>query len=153
MALTEKEKRGFEVFTGRGRCIACHSGSHLANNTFFTSVGVPELSPASMFRDLGRFEVTKDPTTKLFFKVPSLRNISTSAPYFHNGAMPTLRSVVEHYNNAFKSIDEYTIPKHYEQTSVVPLRLHNNAVQVENLKKSIQAPFLRHGLGLTESVS
>ena len=51
-ALSMKEKKGLEVFLGRGRCIACHQGSHLALNNFFTNVGVPELSSVENSRDL-----------------------------------------------------------------------------------------------------
>lgn len=149
-ALSLKEKKGLEVFLGRGMCIACHQGSYLGLNTFFTNVGVPELSSSMLGRDLGRFEVTKLPHEKHFFKVPSLRNIALSAPYFHNGAKRTLREVVEHYNAVFKSIEDYKIPMSYEQASVIPLKMYNSDAEKKELKTSVQAGFLRRGLGLTE---
>lgn len=149
-ALSLKEKKGLEVFLGRGRCIACHQGSHLTLNTFFTNVGVPELASIEHPRDLGRFEVTGLDFEKHFYKVPSLRNVALSAPYFHNGAKRTLREVVEHYNAVGVSIDDYKIPAIYEKTSVVPLKIFENATEKKELKRRVQAGFLRHGLGLSE---
>ena len=149
-ALSLQEKRGLEVFLGRGMCIACHQGSYLANNTFFTSVGVPELASSKLERDLGRYEVAKQDFQKRFFKVPSLRNVALSAPYFHNGSKRTLREVVDHYNNVNLSIDSFQIPKVYQNTSVTPLKVFDSASERDELKKGVQAPFLRRGLGLTE---
>ncbi len=48
--------------------------------------------------DLGRYEITQDPADRWKYKTPSLRNVSLTAPYMHNGSMPTLRTVVEFYN-------------------------------------------------------
>lgn len=48
--------------------------------------------------DLGRYEITQDPADRWKYKTPSLRNVSLTAPYMHNGSVPTLRSVVEFYN-------------------------------------------------------
>lgn len=149
-ALSLKEKKGLEVFLGNGRCIACHQGSHLALNTFFTNVGVPELASVEHVRDMGRFEVTGQDFEKHFYKVPSLRNVALSAPYFHNGAKRTLREVVEHYNAVGVSIDEYKIPAIYEKTSIVPLKVFDSADERKELKTRVQAPFLRRGLGLSE---
>ncbi len=48
--------------------------------------------------DLGRYEITQDPADRWKYKTPSLRNVSLTAPYMHNGSLPTLRAVVEFYN-------------------------------------------------------
>ncbi len=48
--------------------------------------------------DLGRYEVTQDPTDRWKYRVPSLRNVALTAPYMHNGSLPTLESVVAFYN-------------------------------------------------------
>lgn len=149
-ALSLKEKKGLEVFLGRGRCIACHQGSHFALNNFFTNVGVPELASSQLSRDLGRFEVTGQSFEKFFYKVPSLKNVALTAPYFHNGAKRTLREVVDHYNSVNTSIDNYKIPLTYERTSVVSLKVFDTPDEKRQLKSSVQAGFLRHGLGLSE---
>ena len=48
--------------------------------------------------DLGRYEVTQNPQDRWKYKTPSLRNISLTAPYMHNGSLETLQQVVEFYN-------------------------------------------------------
>ncbi len=48
--------------------------------------------------DLGRYEITQDPADRWKYKTPSLRNVSLTAPYMHNGSIPTLRAVMEFYN-------------------------------------------------------
>jgi len=48
--------------------------------------------------DLGRYEVTQNPKDRWLYKTPSLRNVSLTAPYMHNGSLATLREVVEFYN-------------------------------------------------------
>ena len=50
------------------------------------------------FRDLGRYEVTADPNDRWRYRTPSLRNVALSAPYMHDGSLPTLRDVVLFYN-------------------------------------------------------
>jgi cytochrome c peroxidase len=48
--------------------------------------------------DLGRYEVTEDPADRWQYKTPTLRNVALTAPYMHDGSLPTLRAVVEYYN-------------------------------------------------------
>jgi len=55
---------------------------------------VAEIKP----NDLGRYEVTQKPEDRWKYKTPSLRNVSLTAPYMHNGAFATLQQVVEFYN-------------------------------------------------------
>ena len=60
--------------------------------TVVNSVGDPPPS------DLGRYEITLDPADRWLFKAPGLRNLTVTAPYMHDGSLPTLRAVVEFYN-------------------------------------------------------
>lgn len=64
-----------------------------------------EVDPAAVagteerpFNDLGRYEVTQDPADRWRFRTPSLRNVALTAPYMHDGSLPDLAAVVEHYN-------------------------------------------------------
>lgn len=91
-AITEKQKRGWQKFNSFG-CIACHQGRNIGGN-FFQRIGGIEQIPAILADDLGRYNVTKDERDKHVFKVPSLRNIAETAPYFHNGSVPTLSEAV-----------------------------------------------------------
>ncbi len=95
-ALTVDEVRGYERFKSYG-CVACHQGVNVGGNMFqkfgvmgdyFAARGNPK--PA----DLGRYNVTKDDADKHVFKVPSLRNVALTAPYFHDGSASTLEAAV-----------------------------------------------------------
>jgi cytochrome c peroxidase len=89
-ALTTHEVAGLQLFTDLG-CITCHTGEFVGGSTF-QKVGAMEEWPDQA--DQGRFEVTHQSTDKMIFKVPSLRNIAKTAPYFHDGSAQTLADAV-----------------------------------------------------------
>ena len=131
-AWTAAAREGFRLFTGRARCVTCHSigvdhalfTDHRFHDTglgWYNSVGrgtitepvTVELAPGVVTRlersavesvgerpagDLGRYEVTHDPADRWLFKTPTLRNVSLTGPYMHDGSFSTLREVVEYYN-------------------------------------------------------
>lgn len=95
-ALNEQEKRGVRSFIGNG-CITCHTGTNLTNNTFqkFGLVKGPYWDYIKdPKKDTGLFEVTQKEADKYFFRVPQLRNIAQTAPYFHNGSVASLDEAV-----------------------------------------------------------
>lgn len=120
-------RRGLVTFIGAGNCTLCHGGPRFTNGEF-GDVGIPYfVAPgrvdagrhegirrlkASRYTLLGPF--SDDPTRSTAtatrfvapehrnfgeFRVPSLRNVGRTAPYMHNGSIPTLREVVRHYSN------------------------------------------------------
>jgi len=89
-ALTPAEKAGFLTFSNAG-CPACHAGALLGGN-LYQKIGV--VTPYPDASDQGRFQVTKSDRDKMVFKVPSLRNVEKTGPYFHNGRVPTLDAAV-----------------------------------------------------------
>lgn len=95
-ALTEKERQGVSAFIDNG-CIACHKGVNLGGDTFqkFGQAKGPywNFIPSDK-HDEGRFEVTKDESDKFFFRVPGLRNVAKTFPYFHNGSVWELDKAV-----------------------------------------------------------
>ncbi len=106
-ALSDQEKRGWEIFSGRGACIDCHDVFHPEVNplggayaTFsderFHNLGVGY--HGGRMSDAGRYEVTRDPDDFGAFKTPMLRNVSRTAPYMHDGSLKSLEDVVEFYN-------------------------------------------------------
>ncbi len=127
-AVSDQVKAGFKIFTGKGQCFACHTISKeaaLFTDQGFHNTGaaqlqlIPEktvdvnlggglvvqmpraqvdeiLTPPS--KDLGRYEITLDPTDLWRYKTPSLRNVALTAPYMHNGALLTLEEVIEYYD-------------------------------------------------------
>jgi cytochrome c peroxidase len=96
-AITEDEKRGYERFKNYG-CVACHQGVNVGGN-MFQVFGVMN----DYFKDrgnvkdpdLGRYLVTKKDADKHVFKVPSLRNVAMTAPYFHDASARTLDQAID----------------------------------------------------------
>ena len=90
-ALTKTEQEGFGLFKGKG-CISCHNGVNLGGNMFQKlGVTVEYKDPKS---NLGRYGVTKNEEDKYMYKVPSLRNVEMTAPYFHNGLVGSLKDAI-----------------------------------------------------------
>ncbi len=94
-ALTPAQRRGFDIFrSAETRCFECHSYPTFTDNSFHI-LGVPEDENVST--DRGRVEVANAPDAEYSFRVPSLRNVALTAPYMHNGGLPTLEEVVQFY--------------------------------------------------------
>jgi cytochrome c peroxidase len=95
-ALTAEEKEGYRLFKNNG-CSSCHQGI-LAGGNMFEKFGIVADYFADRGRivkaDLGRFNVTGQETDRYKFKVPSLRNVARTAPYFHDGSATTLEEAV-----------------------------------------------------------
>jgi cytochrome c peroxidase len=126
-ALSDVEKLGFGIFSGKGRCTVCHlvgeKDALLADGKFHVTGAGPAAPAGRAFivplapgvqtvltdadlvdysphvpPDLGRFEITLDPADRYAFKTPSLRNVARSAPYMHDGSLATLEEVVDFYD-------------------------------------------------------
>jgi cytochrome c peroxidase len=94
-ALNDQEKEGLKKFMDNG-CITCHAGSQLGGN-MFQKFGVHKPyweATRSKKKDEGKFEVTGAESDKYFFKVPGLRNIEKTWPYFHDGSVEKLEDAV-----------------------------------------------------------
>jgi cytochrome c peroxidase len=89
-ALTDVEKSGFNTFAAIG-CQWCHYGPYVGGSVY-QKLGV--VKPWPNQTDQGRYQVTKEETDKMVFKVPSLRNIKETGPYFHDGSVPTLDQAI-----------------------------------------------------------
>jgi cytochrome c peroxidase len=99
-ALSEEAREGLGIFFGRGRCNACHLGPTFTDSRFH-NVGIgydPRLlPPATGFTDQGRYAITGDPADIGAFKTPTLRDLSSRAPYMHDGSVATLEDAVVSY--------------------------------------------------------
>ena len=102
-AMSLSAQRGMKAFQGNG-CIACHSGPNFAGPAlpegtgffmkFPTFAGSEYDSKYDLTDDKGRYDVTKNEADKHMFRVPTLRNVALTAPYFHNGKVKTLDEAV-----------------------------------------------------------
>jgi cytochrome c peroxidase len=88
-ALSPAELKGLKIFVETG-CATCHSGPALGGNSFQKAGLIHPWETT----DLGREEVTKDESDKFKFKVPMLRNIALTSPYFHDGKVASLEEAV-----------------------------------------------------------
>jgi cytochrome c peroxidase len=94
-ALSPGAVAGLQKFIAIG-CTSCHNGVDIGGG-MYQKFGLVEdywLATGSKKIDTGRFDVTKDPADKYMFKVPSLRNVAMTAPYFHDGSVATLPQAV-----------------------------------------------------------
>jgi cytochrome c peroxidase len=94
-ALKEQEKRGLKTFMEAG-CTTCHSGTYFGGQ-MYQKFGIVEpywKYTKSEEIDEGRFTVTKNEFDKYVFKVPVLRNVAKTAPYFHDGSVDKLKDAV-----------------------------------------------------------
>lgn len=125
--LTDEEISGLRIYIGKGNCTQCHNGPLFTNNEFHnTGLPVPKGGPGDEGRakgvrealedefnclgpfsdagagDCGELKFAKTEGAELMgsFKTPTLRNISKTAPYMHDGQLPTLGAVLDHYNRA-----------------------------------------------------
>jgi cytochrome c peroxidase len=86
--------RGRELFFGKANCTACHAGANFTDEKYHNiGIGMDKPKP-----DLGRFDQTKVEKDKGAFKTPTVRNISQTGPYMHDGSQKTLEEVVEWYD-------------------------------------------------------
>jgi len=93
--LSSDEQKGYQLFKTYG-CIACHQGGNVGGNMFqlFGVMGDFFAGRETSSIDLGRFNVTGKEDDKHRFRVPSLRNVALTAPYFHDGSVETLEQAV-----------------------------------------------------------
>ncbi|HLS70169.1 MAG TPA: cytochrome-c peroxidase [Chitinophagaceae bacterium] len=95
-ALNEQEKKGLSIFIDAG-CITCHSGAALGGQMLqkFGLFSDYWKETNSKTIDLGLYEISGDEDQKHFFKVPGLRNILHTAPYFHDGSVEDIRDAIK----------------------------------------------------------
>ncbi|OMG53953.1 cytochrome-c peroxidase [Azonexus hydrophilus] len=94
-ALDDKQLLGLHLFRTKARCMTCHSGPALNDNEFH-NLGLTYFG--RKYEDLGRYNVTGNNEDVGKFKTPTLRNVSRSGPWMHNGLFRSLRGIVNIYN-------------------------------------------------------
>jgi cytochrome c peroxidase len=170
-AVSNEVKRGFAIFMGKGQCFNCHSVSKegtLFTGQGFHNTGIAQLQlipektvevdlgggliiqmPRSQVdevllppsKDLGRYEVTLDPTDLWRYKTPSLRNIALTAPYMHNGILLTLKDVIDYYNRGgtgAEGQDPRIAPLHLKETEKQALLAFLKSLTGDNVQSLAQ---------------
>jgi cytochrome c peroxidase len=137
-ALTPEEKAGFNAFTAAG-CQTCHMGALLGAN-LYQRLGA--MKPYPDATDPGRFKVTKSEGDRMMFKVPSLRNIEKTAPYFHNGKIASL-------DKAVAEMAEYQIGRQLTPVEIQSIVTFLKSLTGEIPGDYIKAPALPNSTGST----
>lgn len=137
--LSLEEKKGLALFEGKAKCAGCHVTDPDENvkKVLFTdfsydNIGIPKNlnnpfynqpsnSAGANYVDLGIGAIVSEPAHYGKFRVPTLRNIAVSAPYFHNGAIPTLEKVVRFYNRRDLNTGEFGPPETLQNMNVKEL--------------------------------
>jgi cytochrome c peroxidase len=129
-ALTNEEKAGFNTFIEAG-CQVCHWGAYLGGNQY-QKLGVAKSWPDAT--DEGRAAVTKNEADRMVFKVPGLRNIAETKPYYHDGKTETLEEAVSR-------MGEYQLGRRLEESQVRSiiswLRALTGEIPVEYIKEPV----------------
>ena len=109
-ALADAEVEGLDRFIALG-CIQCHLGPALGGASF-QKIGRAEPYPTA---DLGRFEITQQESDRFVFKVPSLRNVERTGPWFHDGGVDSL-------DEAIRRMGRYQLGVAFSEAEVASLR-------------------------------
>lgn len=126
-ALGPAALRGLQLFYGQARCFLCHKGPNLSDDDFH-NVGIVD-------EDSGRRVVTGKAADQGKFKTPTLREVARTAPYMHNGRLPTLGDVVQHYN--FGGVTDEANDNRDEQLRVLYLSAEQAADLVNFLTEGL----------------
>jgi cytochrome c peroxidase len=113
-ALSDQELHGRRLFNGKARCISCHGGSNYSDENFHATA-------FTCTTDVGREESTARARDRRMFKTPTLRGVSQTAPYLHDGSLATLREVVERYNRGGTEVEN-------RDTEIRPLGLSSEEI-------------------------
>lgn len=112
-AMSEDQKAGLALFfSEKTNCTKCHSGFNFTNYSFQNN------GLYTVYADSGRQRLTRKESDRALFKVPSLRNVSLTPPYMHDGSFQTLEEVIDHYDSGGKNHphqSDYIRPLHLSQ--------------------------------------
>ncbi|HLG97400.1 MAG TPA: cytochrome c peroxidase [Bryobacteraceae bacterium] len=130
-AITAEEMAGHHEFRHNG-CITCHNGPYIGGRAF-QKLGAEKAWPNET--DLGRAQVTKSATDRMVFKVPSLRNVEKTGPYFHDGNVATL-------DQAIRLMGEYQLGTTLEDQQVTRIAAWLKTLTGEIPVEYVRAPVL-----------
>ncbi len=111
-AMTAEQLAGMDLFYGKARCSTCHSGAFQTDHNFH-AIGMPQVGPGKddYATDKGLGMTTGEAEDMYRFRTPSLRNVTQSGPYGHNGAYSDLEDVVRHHLDAMAGLASYSRDK------------------------------------------
>jgi cytochrome c peroxidase len=139
VAFSEDEKQGLKLFQNKAKCAQCHvldpderTGKVLFTDFSYDNLGIPKNknnpfytqtanAAQGKYIDLGIGAIKKEAQHKGKFKVPTLRNIAVSAPYYHNGSIKTLKEAIHFYNVRDLKTGEFEAPEYNQNVNTTEL--------------------------------
>jgi len=110
-AMSLNAEKGLQIFNTKAQCASCHSGKFQTDEQFY-AVGIPQIGSGkgdgfNGQDDFGREQVTGDAVDRYRFRTPTLRNVSITGPWGHDGAYNTLEGIVRHHLDPVNSLNNY----------------------------------------------
>jgi cytochrome c peroxidase len=148
--LSPKVWEGALLFYGAAGCASCHSGA-LQTDHAFHAIGVPQIGPGrgdnqpgffDGLDDFGREQVTFDPADRFKFRTPSLRQVTQTGPWGHDGAYNDLEAMVRHHLDALQALNNYdtvqaVLPPH-PQLDALDFQVQNNPARRQGIAAAIE---------------
>ena len=140
-AISESAKRGKNLFFDKARCNLCHMGTNFSDEKFH-NIGIGWDDSDTL--DLGRYRVSKNEKDLGAFKTPTLREITKTAPYMHDGRFATLEDVIKHYNKG-------GVKNPFLDNQVIPLNLSDLEIKdLLSMLRSLEGEGWQHVKAPTE---
>ena len=136
-AITPKAREGYALFKDLG-CVSCHQGINVGGNLYQKFGAIEAYYEIKTNADQGRYLVTGNLEDKAVFKVPSLRNVANTAPYFHNGAAPDLKT-------AIRIMGVMQLGRSLSNTEIEKLESFLQSLNGESEVKATVASLIEHG--------
>ena len=143
-AISKKAVKGYELFTNKAHCSDCHDEFNFSDGSFH-NIGLKD--GALQGKDLGRYSLKRRGAWYGVFKTPTLRDITKSAPYFHDGSVKTLTEATSicagggRYKNGVKNKSTYIVDRHLTQTEISEIVAFMKTLTGPDMKLKIPTKF------------
>jgi len=132
-AISLSARKGMKLFSGKAGCAECHGGRFQTDHEFH-AMAMPQIGPgkgdgSEGLEDFGREQVTGDPVHRYTFRTPTLRNVTMTGPWGHDGAYDDLRLMVRHMLDPGDSLYSYD-----PDQAVLPYRSDLDEIDFELLE-------------------
>lgn len=137
--LTDSEINGMHLFRTKANCINCHNTPYFSDQQFH-NIGLTYFGRE--YQDLGKYGITKKAEDVGKFKTPTLREISQTAPYMHNGLFPHIRGVLNMYNAGMptEKLKVSNVPSPKKSEMLEPLKLtESELTDLENFLRTLHS--------------
>ena len=143
-AMSAAAVRGRQLFTNKANCQVCHVGFNFTDESYH-NIGVGWQADTERLHDLGRYTLTRIETDRGAFKTPTLRDVTLTAPYMHDGTESTLKQVVAFYNrggrkNPWLSKEIKPLGLTQQEMADIVQFLHALTGEVQNLEPPVSLP-------------